>query len=54
VILIHESLPKNIRDRVPAFNNNLLVLSTQGQVFFNSNDPIDLFKFIEISKAKFE
>ncbi len=54
IIIVNEKLSRSIYDKFPLNKNKMLIISTEGEVYFNGNEPTDIFKYIEIGKQKFE
>jgi hypothetical protein len=54
VVLTHERFPRNIHDKVPVIKNRLIILNTDGEIYSNGKDTIDLFDYLEITKSKFD
>ena len=52
-ILTEESLPANIRERVPLDKNRMLILSTAGDIYANGNQLASIYDYLEISRNNF-
>lgn len=53
-ILVDEKFTQNIRDKIPAIKNRLLVFSKEGEIYYNGNNTTTIFNYLEIQKNKFE